>query len=167
MQHAYGPRGHDWPLPADLLAEVENVYAHLIDCLTEMREVTNGPVPEPFRYTRARYRISNASLKRRQLFDRICRLLEPRLSAANAARLRELRQKDREYLRHSASYVTKWTPAAVFASWQSYSSEAKDIQRHMQQVVEEQLRLLTTLLMRYGYAGRRSCHLAAKDAAGR
>jgi hypothetical protein len=34
-------------------------------------------------------------------------------------------------------------------------------------VVEEQLRLLTTLLMRYGYAGRRSCHLAAKDAAGR
>ena len=166
MQYAYRPESPGRQPSNDLLTEVEKVYGHLIDCLTEMREVTSGPLPEPFRYTRARYRISNASLKRRQLFDRICSHLAPRLSIADAARLRTLRQKDRAYLHHSATYVTKWAPEAVFASWPSYSEEAKDIQRHLQEVAEEQLRVLTPLLMRHGCAGRRSCHLAAKSARG-
>jgi len=110
MQYAYRPESPGRQPSNDLLTEVEKVYGHLIDCLTEMREVTSGPLPEPFRYTRARYRISNASLKRRQLFDRICSHLAPRLSIADAARLRTLRQKDRAYLHHSATYVTKWAP---------------------------------------------------------
>ena len=164
MQYAYRSESTDRPESRDLLSEVEKVYGHLIDCLTEMSEVTSGPLPDSFRYTRARYRISNASLKRRQLFDRLCTHLAPQLSAGDAARLRTLRQKDRAYLHHSASYVTKWTPGAVFGSWRRYSEEAKDIQRHLHEVAEEQLRVLTPLLMRYGYAGRRSCHLAAKNA---
>jgi hypothetical protein len=159
MEYAYRPKKCGSELPADLLSEVERVYSHVGECLAEMAELTDGPLPERFRYTRARYRISNASLKRRQLFDRICTHLEGCLSSGNAARLRTLRQNDRDYLRHSAGYVTKWTPDAVFASWPGYSKEAKDLQRHMEQVLEEQLRLLTTLLMRHGYAGRRSCHL--------
>ena len=164
MQYAYTPEDPDPKASKDLLSVVEKVYGHLMECLTEMREVTSGPVAEHFRYTRARYRISNASLKRRQLFDRICTELEPRLSGADSARLRALRQKDRAYLHHSANYVTKWTPDAVFADWRSYSEEAKDIQRHMEEVAEEQLRVLTPLLMRYGRAGRRSCHLPAQSA---
>jgi hypothetical protein len=165
MEYAYTPEGSERQVTTDLLSGVEKVYGHVIDCLAEMREVTDGPVPEPFRYTRARYRISNASLKRRQLFDSICTRLCPLLPLPDAAPLRALREKDREYLRHSANYVTKWTPTAVFDDWQSYSKEAKGIQRHLQQVVEEQLRVLTPLLIRCGYAGRRSCHL--KPANGR
>jgi len=159
MQYAYTPEGSEGMLPADLLSEVERVYQYLTDCLTEIREVTSGPVPDPFRYTRARYRISNASLRRRQLFDRLCTHLKPRLSTADAARLGTLQQQDREYLRHSARYVTKWTPKEVFASWPSYAADAKDIQRHLEEVVDEQLRVLTPLLIRCGHAGRRSCYL--------
>ena len=125
MEYAYTLEGSDNHVATDLLSEVEKVYGNVIDCLDEMRQVTNGPVPERLRYTRARYRISNASLKRRQLFDSICTRLGPVLPSGDGARLRALRDKDREYLRHSAGYVTRWTPTAVFEDWESYSREAK------------------------------------------
>jgi hypothetical protein len=36
----------------------------------------------------------------------------------------------------------------VFDSWDSYNCEAKDIQCHLEQLIEKQLRVLTPLLIR-------------------
>jgi hypothetical protein len=80
--------------------------------LVVMEEVTANPL-DAYSYTAARFGISSASLKRRQLFRRIFADLAVRLEGAELDALAQLHELDNDLLAHSAAHLTEWVPAVV------------------------------------------------------
>jgi hypothetical protein len=136
-----------------LLGELEHVHERLNDCIAEMDVVTRESAPDRFRFTRARFVLSSASLARRQLFNSICDRLLPLLIPAETSRLQELQRKDRELLGLSANHVAAWTSDTVQSDWNGYCRASRQIRKHMRDALDSELHVLTPLLQRHGCAG--------------
>jgi hypothetical protein len=143
------PADGEQELPRDLLSEIEQVHKRVDEGMAEMDEITREAVPDRFRFTRARFRISSASLARRQLFNIICADLLPRVSPADAERLHALQRSDRELMAHSAKHVARWTSETAQADWASYCIASREIRKRMRDVLGQELRVLTSLLQRH------------------
>ncbi|HZC37184.1 MAG TPA: hypothetical protein VE221_00750 [Sphingomicrobium sp.] len=149
------PHRGDLPLQQDLLRELEQAHVRLNDCMSEMDEATRERVPDCFRYTRARFMLSSASLARRQLFNSICEHLFPLLSLADVPRVQSLQQADRELLGLSAKHVAQWTSDTVQCDWPGYCRASRQIRKHMRDALDSELRVLAPLLQRHGCDGRK------------
>ena len=142
-------------LPLDLLSELEKAHQRLSECMAEMDQVTREALPDRFRFTRARFRISSASLARRQLLGVICARLMPHVPEADAERLQALQRSDRDLMRQSAKHVATWTLDTVNADWASYCMASRELRRHMRDALDLERRVLTSLLQRYARGGPR------------
>jgi hypothetical protein len=146
--------GGEQELPRDLLSEIEQAHKRVDEGMAEMDEITREAVPDRFRFTRARFRISSASLARRQLFNIICTDLLPRVRPADAERLHALQRSDRELMAHSAKHVARWTSDAAQADWASYCIASRDIRKRMRDALDQERRVLTTLIQRHAGHGQ-------------
>ncbi len=137
-----------------MLAELREAHAGLVVALAEMERVTHDPAADRLRYSRARWRLSNASLARRALWQRIHHALAGCALGADVRTLAELQEADLALLRASADHIRDWTAPAVEAKWEQYCAASRDIRRKMKAGISAEQRLLYPLLERAARAAR-------------
>lgn len=97
-------------------------------------------------YASARWRLSQASLKRRTLWVRIFEHLVPRAGPRDAADLQSLQTANVEMLRYSAAHVGKWTIDTIEADWPGYCEASRAIRWKMKAGMGAEKRVLHPLL---------------------
>lgn len=138
------------------LAELQRAHAALLQSMSELDELTRGPVPPTARIIEARWNISRASLTRRMLWGKIHTQLLDRVSPENAAVLLGLRKSDMALLRLSSEHVSKWTIETVVAHWSTYCEASRAIRLKMKHAIDAEVRLLYPLLETEGSAAPRA-----------
>lgn len=131
---------------AHLLVELRNAHQNLLAAMDAMNGVTRESQPDRARYANARWRISQASLARRTLWNKIYRHLLPRVSSQEAVDLEHLRTADHEMLRHSANHIATWIKARIEADWEGYCEASRAIRWRMKSCLREEQRILYSLL---------------------
>lgn len=139
-------------LLAALNAELHDAHEALLIALAEMEAVTRDPAADRLRFSGARWRVSNASLARRTLWQRIRQKLAQCALGADARIVEELQQADAALLRASGEHVHTWTAAAVEARWGAYCLASREIRSKMKAAMVAEQRLLYPLLERYARA---------------
>lgn len=99
-----------------LIREVEN-----------MERITLGPIPSSRELTAARWRISQASLKRRTLSTGILDFLADRVDCGDVEALNILRSDNQRAMSRSAAHVYHWTIQAISQDWERYCQASRDI----------------------------------------
>lgn len=140
---------------ATLLDELQDAHDALVRALEEIEAVTREPAANRERFSSARWRLSNASLARRVLWQRIRRSMADCALGADARTLAELHETDRALLRDSAEHVRTWTAAAIEARWDGYCAASRDIRWKMQAAISAERRLLYPLLERFSRSANR------------
>lgn len=114
--------------------------------MSELDELTRGPLPTKARIIDARWSISRTSLARRMLWSKIHTYLLDRVSQENAGDLRRLRDSDMALLRSSSEHVSKWKIETVIENWSAYCEASRAIRLNMKSAIEAEMRLLYPLL---------------------
>lgn len=131
------------------LAEIQAAHGELLTCIALMERVTAAAAPDPAQLTRARFRISQASLARRMLWRRIHSYLSQRVSAGDSLVLGELMRLDLKQFERSSDHVARWTAQSAISEWPDYRSASRKIRGHMSASIRDEQRLLYPLLHRY------------------
>src|SRR5688500_6260552 len=101
--------------PCKLLQKLKAAHLELQGCLAEMEALTMGlSVSRPV-YSSARFRISNASLKRRATFNAVCDKLSQVATAEEASVICRLREADLTLVKRSAQHVREWPAERIEA----------------------------------------------------
>jgi hypothetical protein len=140
---------------AELLRELREAHHALVYALREMEAVTSNPAAaDRLRCSGARWRLSNASLSRRVLWQRIHRSLSSCVLGADMRTLAELQETDLALLRASAQHVRTWTAAALDERWAEYCAASRDIRWKMKAAMSAEQRMLYPLLERCSRGAR-------------
>jgi hypothetical protein len=149
------PAGAQPNLFAGLHEELREAHLALVAALGEMEAVTRDGAADRLRYSRARWRLSNASLARRALWQGVPRALGDCALDADARIIAGLQQTDLAMLRASADHIRTWTAATVEERWAEYCMASRDIRWKMKAAISAEQRLLCPLLLRFSHASRR------------
>lgn len=95
------------------LVEFQHVHTALLKSMTQLDELTRGPLPSKAHIVEARWEISRKSLSRRMLWSRVYTDLSCRVPNEHAADLHQLQQIDLTLLRSSSEHVSKWHIDAI------------------------------------------------------
>ena len=129
-QHSYRFSQRQTPSGV-LLAQLNGAHEQLIVEMENLDRITDGPPPELGELTASRWRISQASLKRRSLAARVYDFLSNRLEGADLQQVKETQAQDQEMMRRSARHVCDWSMQAICRNWQGYCDASHDIRIHM------------------------------------
>ena len=129
-----------------LLAELRHVHELLLRHIAELERITRGPAPEEKRFTKARWNLSRASLKRRMLWARILGYLRPLVGERDASDLRRLQDTDIELLRTSIRHVARWTTENALSDWRGYCAASRIMRGKMAAAIEGERRVLYPML---------------------
>jgi hypothetical protein len=129
-----------------LLAEYEKNHADLLNAMAVMASAADAPVADRHLYSNARWRLSQASLKRRMLWGRIYRHLAPRAGPHDAAALDRIQATDVALQQQSAAHVGKWTTDAIEADWAGYCDASRTIRWKMNAHMDAERRVVYPLL---------------------
>ena len=133
--------------PRELLQKLKATHLELQISLHDMEALTTSPAVSRSLYSSARFRISNASLKRRAIFRAVCDKLSEVSAAEDANVIARLRQSDAALVKHSAKHVREWPANRIEADWKGYCKASGSIRRAMTQelrAVEQNLFPLLT-----------------------
>lgn len=133
--------------PQDLLHELSAAHEAVLAAMATMSQVTDQE-SDTLAYTKARYRISSAGLRRRQIFQRICAHLTERVSDEDTDALRKVQEVDRELSSASAAHISRWIPSEVEGDWSGYCAASRQIREQMKRELEAERRLLFPILER-------------------
>ena len=100
-----------------LLVQLREAHEDLGWAIETIERLTLEPQPSDDALASARWRISQASLRRRTLAAQIGDFLAARLHGQDLQRLGALRQSDQELLRHSGLHIRTWTIHSVRHRW--------------------------------------------------
>lgn len=143
-------RGGSLGTPAlQLLSELQSAHTQLLASIAVMEDVTALPKADLVQLTRARLKISQASLARRFIWRRIQEHLLCRVRLADCARLRDLTHLDLKQFQRSSAHVSRWTGEAAVADWPGYQAASKAIREHMLAGIKSERTLLYPMLYRY------------------
>jgi hypothetical protein len=117
---------------AVFLAQLGGAHDQLVMEMENLGRLTQGPKPDPGELTAGRWRISQASLRRRGLAARVLDFLSNRLDGADLQRVKDVQVSDQDMMRRSARHVCDWTMEAIGKDWQGYCAASHDIRAHMQ-----------------------------------
>ena len=129
-----------------LLAEYEKNHAELLGAMAVMDSATRAMLADRDLLSSARWRLSNASLRRRMLWGRIYRHLAPRVGPHEAAALDSIQATDIALQQQSAAHVGKWTKNAIEADWTGYCEASRDIRWKMNAHIGAERRVVYPLL---------------------
>ena len=136
------------PVFADMLAALKRAHAEVHECIRELALLTTLERASRVDYTRARFRISSASMTRRNLFAAACAALAADSSAHEAEVIERLGQGDRALLAKSAAHIRRWPTEAVAANWRGYCADARLMRSEMATGLRKEETLLFPLLER-------------------
>ena len=114
-----------------LLVQLSSAHDQLIAEMENLDRLTLGPTPELGEITTGRWRISQASLRRRSLASTVFGFLAGRLDGQELARVKQVQSADQEMMRRSANHVGKWTARTICEDWKGYCQASRDIRQHM------------------------------------
>lgn len=129
-----------------LLAELQEAHGKILEAMSELDKLTNGPLPTRACVIDARWAISRASLARRMLWSRVYAHLSCRASTEDETDLRRLQEADRALLRASSEHVSKWGIDAVMRDWAGYCEASNAIRWKMKAAIGAEKRLLYPML---------------------
>lgn len=142
-------RSQSWTL----LVQLSGAHDQLIAEMENLERLTAGPRVDNDTISTGRWRISQASLRRRTLASRIFDFLGERLDGDELVRLRNVQSADQDMMRRSARHVGNWTIRTIGEDWQAYCRASRDIRAHMKSHVEFERATLYPLLERLAERG--------------
>ena len=114
-----------------LLVQLKEAHEDLGWAIENVEQLTGGTQPKDDVIANSRWRISQASLRRRVLAVQINDFLAARLHGQDLVRLAALRQSDQELVRHSGAHTRAWTIHSIRDSWAGYCAASRDIRKLM------------------------------------
>lgn len=136
-----------------LLVQLKEAHEQLFREIANLDALTRGSQPEDSQFARARWQISQASLRRRTLAARIDDFLSARVGGQDLIQLRTLKGSDQQLLRQSAQHVATWTMHRTRQDWASYCNASCELQIRMKAHLLVERRMLEPLLMRLAHQG--------------
>lgn len=131
---------------AAMLADLRQAHQDLLGALGALEELTSQPEPDAGRYPGARWRLSLASRKRRQLVAEAAAALLPALPPHEAGSINRLQGQQSERLRETAAHVQVWSTASIAADWAGYCAASVLMRRSMRtRIAAEQAALYPPL----------------------
>lgn len=134
---------------AVMLWALKSAYANLEDCMAKMEIATSRFQPDMESLATARFKISQASLARRQLLHKACDHLLGFATDAEARTIRSLKRDSAAYAAASTEHIGRWPAARVEQDWNAYREASRTIRAKMRQAMRDEQRLLLPLLARY------------------
>lgn len=131
-----------------LLAALKQTHQQLHAEMAGMEALTREQSPDRLRYPQLRWRLSQASLARRNLSARIRADLEPRVEPRDRATLKDLRDADCDLARNSAAHIGRWSADSIDANWPAYCQASREIRWKMEAYLDMERRLLFPILER-------------------
>lgn len=143
---AAGPQSRGNATSALMLSELQEAHNDVLSLMALLDAVTREPVAERDRYANARWRLSQASLRRRTLVAKIFQHLIPRVGSKDVVTLQSLQSANLEMRHHSAEHVGKWTVHTIEADWLGYCDASRAIRAKMNDCISAEKRILYPLL---------------------
>jgi hypothetical protein len=137
----------------ELLAELRRAHEDMADGIAQMEQATATAEPDSSRYPQARWRLSLASRTGRALVEKICKELQPGMTAADAEQLHRLQQEELNGLHASARHVQNWTMTTIAQDWDGYRAASAEIRTAMRTRIEREKAVLYAFLQRAGAWG--------------
>lgn len=131
-----------------MLAELRSAHGEMLEAIAQLERLTAQDVPDEAALAAARYRLGRSSGRRRTLADAACNALIPNVSAADAERLKALRDANVAMLAASSRHITRWGLRDVAADWTGYRTASAAMRQSLRDRVAEEQRLLYPLLER-------------------
>ena len=131
-----------------LLAELKIAHKMLLQAMSQLDELTRGPLPTRESVIDARWTISRRSLARRNLWRRVHDYVSRCASPENAVDLKRLQDSDMTLLRASSQHISRWGIDAVMNDWTAYCEESRAIRRKMKAAIGAEMRLLYPIMIR-------------------
>lgn len=128
------------------LAGLESAHRALLAEMASIDQLTREPALDSLRLTAARWKISQASLRRLTLSARIREYFRARGTADEIRKLMELEIADRALLRASADHIRIWSAQTIGDDWPGYCQASRQIREQMQQFIALEQRQLYPLL---------------------
>ena len=141
------------PASGALLLKLQEANRKLLEEIANIEAMTNGPMPDDGVIANARWRISQASLRRRNVAASIHDYLSTRLEGPEFRSLRTLRLEDQFLLRRSAEHVSAWTSPSIAKDWAGYGKASRDIRRHMSAYMRAERSFIYPLLEQLARCG--------------
>ena len=154
MQHAARDLPSTSAVEASLswstLAELRDAHRQLLTEIANMKALTEEPQPDANRLATARWRISQASLRRRCISARIRDALLPGVSAEDRASLKSLQEADLELHRRARTHVSTWTTEKdkFKRAWQGYCEAAQLMLWHIDAYIALEQRMFYPIIER-------------------
>lgn len=137
-----------------LFQKLKAAHVELRTCIDEMEALTTGPAISRPVYCSARFRISNASLKRRATFNFVCDKLSESATAEEADMIARLRSEDLALVGRSAQHVRDWPAEQIEADWQGYCKASRSIRAAMARELKHVEETLFPILLRHSLRHR-------------
>ncbi|MGQ0661525.1 hypothetical protein [Sphingosinicella sp.] len=138
---------------AALLADLRLAHQDLLGALGGLEALTSHPEPDAGRYPGARWRLSLASRKRRQLTSAACAELLPVAPPVEAEAIERLRRDEASRLRETAAHIHAWPTANVSADWAGYCAASLLVRRSMRARIAAEQAALYPLLEHFARGG--------------
>ena len=141
----YSPGGTS--ASSTLLVQIREAHEDLHFAVAHIDAITRCAFPEDASFSNARWRISQASLRRRTTAARIFDFLISRShDQDNTDKLKSLQAADQQMMRRSAEHVCTWTAQSIRKNWQGYCDASRDLRTHMKSYLLAEQRTLYPLL---------------------
>lgn len=138
---------------AMLLIQLNGAHDQLLHEIENLDRLTLGPLAAPSDLGAARWRISQASLRRRTLSLRILDYLADRVDGREAAILGKLRLENQLAMSKSARHVYLWTRETICEDWKGYCTASRDIRLQMKANILLEKQTLYPILERLAARG--------------
>ena len=129
-----------------LSCELEQAHDELLQAMAEMAAVTQSDVPVRSAYTRARWRLSVASKRRRAAWEKAKKHLITHCGQATLETLNRLAGSNEELRRASTAHIARWSAESIDADWKGYCEASRAIRWKMMSIVRHERRDILPLL---------------------
>lgn len=151
---AYLSLPHGNSAAAALLSRLGEAHEELLREMENMDRVTLGPIFDARELTAARWRIGQASLRRRTLSASVLSFLTDRVDDRDAGALKLLQSENQREMSRSTAHVYGWTVRAISQEWNRYCQASRDIRIQMKANILLEKQLLYPLLERLAHRKR-------------
>jgi hypothetical protein len=128
-----------------LLVQLSSAHEQLLGEMDNLDRLTLGSQCELQMLATGRWRIGQASLKRRSIAAKVFDFLAEQ-EPGELAGLKIVQSADQEALRRSAHHIGNWTMQAIARDWDGYCRASRDIRTHMKRHVSQEQQSFYPLL---------------------
>jgi hypothetical protein len=132
-----------------LLVDLRAAFESLIQCLDELDELLEEPLPNLVQLTILRLKLSQLRLTRGSLVTTIREFLEGRVTDSEQLILDELKAAHQRLLQKAVTHTTHWGLEAVEAKWSEYRQTTRLLANQWRAKASEEQDLLFPLIERH------------------